>query len=60
MEKEKEVMHQIEEDLKIQFLKIMDCDVRELVQVHRSFIETINSYCFYRTLVDKYSPKDSE
>lgn len=59
MEKEKEVFQQIEKELNEQFLKVIGCEVKELGQVHRSFVEILNNYCFYRTLLEKYSSKDT-
>lgn len=57
---EKEVLNQISEDLKIKFLKMLDCNVNELSENHRLFIERVNDYCIYKTLLSKYSQDENK
>lgn len=59
MEKEKETLVRIENDLKTKVFNLIECDSKELPNAFRALNEVVQSYCTFRTLLDKYNENDS-
>ena len=60
MEKEKTTLTRIENDLKLKMFKLMECDSKDLPNAFRELNGCVQSYCTFRTLLDKYNENDSE
>lgn len=59
MEKENSTLVRIENDLKIKVSNLIECDSKELSNAFRALNEVVQSYCTFRTLLDKYNESDS-
>lgn len=59
MEKEKSTLTRIENDLKVKVSNLIECDSQELPNAFRALNECVQSYCTFRTLLDKYNENES-
>lgn len=55
MEKEKETLGRIENDLKTKMFNLIECESKDIPNAFRALNEAVQSYCTFRTLLDKYS-----
>ena len=52
---EKETLKRIENDLKTKVSELIECESKEIPNAFRALNEAVQSYCTFRTLLDKYS-----
>ena len=60
MEKEKETLCRIENDLKTKVFNLIECDSKCIPEAFRDLNEAVQSYCTFRTLLDKYSDEETD